>query len=172
MPAFTFVSKFHDLALTYLGIIEPNNGRMLWEVELRHNGQLVTNQYLGSWPTVTIGSHNETESPDGRFFFIPTESGGIVLAAEQNFEGTHISCKGQGAISFIGNFYQGDWLVIVHSNELIMFDLCVMKQRSLDFPSVNLEWAGFVDDQHLRLSYREPGSQELQKMLVALQEVK
>lgn len=166
MPAYTFNAKLHDLALTYLGIIEPNNGRMLWEVELRINGQLVTEKYLGSWPTVTIGSHNETESPDGRFFFIPTESGGVVIDAAQNFKPSHISCKGQGAASFIGNVYDGNWLIIVHRNEVIMFDLLMMQQHSLDFPSVSVQWAVPVDDQHLRITYRNSGSLEDKEMIV------
>ncbi|WP_460585862.1 hypothetical protein [Hymenobacter arcticus] len=166
MSAFTFKSKFHDLELTYLGIIEPNNGRMLWEVELRINGQLVTEKYLGSWPTVTIGSHNETESPDGRFFFIPTESGGVVIDAAQDFKRMHISCKGQGAASFIGNVYDGNWLIIVHRNEVIMFDLLVLQQHSLDFPSVSVWWVVPVDDQQLRIIYRDSGSIENKEMIV------
>lgn len=167
MPAYTFKAKLHDLALTYLGIIEPNNGRMLWEVELRIDGQLVTEKHLGSWPTVTIGSHNETESLDGRFFFIPTESGGVVIDAAQDFKPTYISCKGQGASSFMGNAYDGNWLLIVHRNEVIMFDLVAMQQRSLDFPSVSVSWAVLVNDQQLRISYRDPGSREDKEMLVA-----
>lgn len=166
MPASTLKSKFHDLALTYLGIIEPNNGRMLWEVELRINGQLVTGKYLGSWPTVTIGSHNETESPDGRFFFIPTESGGVVIDAAQDFKGMYISCKGQGATSFVGNVYDDDWLIIVHRNEVILFDLRTFQQRSLDFPLVSVWWVVPVDDQQLRIIYRDPGSIENKEMII------
>jgi hypothetical protein len=166
MPPYTFKSKFHDLALTYLGIIEPNNGRMLWEVELMINGQLVTGKYLGSLPTVTIGNHNETESPDGHFFFIPTESGGVVIDAKQDFKPIYISCKGQGASSFIGNVYDGNWLIIVHRNEVIMFNLLTLQQHSLDFPEVSVWWAVPVDDQHLRITYRDQGSIEDKEMIV------
>ncbi|MDJ0367434.1 hypothetical protein QMK33_19980 [Hymenobacter sp. H14-R3] len=162
-------SKLHAVDLTYLGIIEPNNGRMLWDVELRIKDQLVTEKYLGSWPTVTIGNHNESESPDGRFFFIPTESGGVVIDAEQDFKPNHISCKGQGASSFIGNFYDDNWLIIVHRNEVILFDLLTLQQHSLDFPSVSVWWAVSVDDQHLRITYREPGGKEDKEMVVSKQ---
>jgi hypothetical protein len=163
---YSIKSAFHDIELIQYGVVEPNNGRMLWEVDLKVNGQVVTKKYFGDWPHTTIGNRYTAESPDGRFFFVSREGGGFVLDAERNFKALNITYRGLSASTFQGNRYDGDWLLIVHRNELITFNLLTGKQHSLDFPQVSVHWVSPVDDQQLRIIYSEPGSIRRKSMLV------
>ncbi|RZK28125.1 MAG: hypothetical protein EOO63_11940 [Hymenobacter sp.] len=159
-------SAFHDIELIHYGVVEPNNGRMLWEVDLKINGQLVTKEYFGDWPYTTIGNRYAAESPDGRFFFVSSEGGGFVLDAQRNFKVLGITYRGLSAATFQGNLYDGDWLIIVHRNEVIMFNLLTGKQHSLDFPQVRVHWVSPLNDQQLRIIYSDPGSFRRKSMVV------
>ena len=159
-------SAFHDIELIQHGVVEPNNGRMLWEVDLKINGQLVTEKYFGNWLYTTMGDRYTAESPDGRFFFISREGGGLVLDAQRNFKALGIAYRGLSASTFQGNRYDGDWLIIVHRNEVIMFDLLEGKQYSLDFPLVSVHWVSPIDDQQLRIIYTDKDSVRRKSMVV------
>ena len=146
-------SDFHDIVLIQYGVIEPNNGRMLWEVDLKINGELVTEKYFGNYPHTDIGQHNQPDSPDGRYFFIAREGGGFVLDTQRDFAAIYIRCKGQSASSFRGNLYFGKWLILVHNHEVILFDQLTQTQSSLDFPDKYILWVNPVSEHELEISY-------------------
>ncbi|UOQ54779.1 hypothetical protein [Hymenobacter cellulosivorans] len=161
-------SKFHDIELIHYGCVEPNNGRMLWEVDLKINGELVTKKYFGGWNYTDMAEKYEPDSPDGRFFFIPEEGGGFVLDTLHNFQPIGISCQGPSAATFRGNVYSEKYLFLVHTREVILFDLTTLTQRRLAFPELSIRWIRPLDATRFELLYRDSDTRQETTRLVVL----
>ncbi|PJJ58610.1 hypothetical protein [Hymenobacter chitinivorans] len=161
-------SKFHDIELIHYGCVEPNNGRMLWEVDLKINGELVTEKYFGGWPRTDMPDKYEPDSPDGRFFFIAEEGGGFVLDTHHDFKAIGFSCLGPSAATFRGNIYSDRYLFLVHYHEVILFDLTTLTQRSLAFPDLGVRWIRLLDDSRFEILYQDPETRQQAARLVVL----
>lgn len=164
----SITSKFHDIELIQYGVVEPHNGRMLWEVDLKINGQLVTENYFGGWKYTDMAEPYEPDSPDGRYFFVPAEGGGFVLDTQQNFKSTGIRCKGPSAATFKGNLYFNNLLILVHRNEVILFDLPTQTQTSLNFPACSVLWVKPLIESQVEVIYTTSTLTNKTSMLVVI----
>ncbi|MGI4874511.1 MAG: hypothetical protein ACRYFX_25420 [Janthinobacterium lividum] len=161
-------SAFHDIELIRLGWAEPNNGRLLWEVDLKINGQVVTERYFGTWHYTDIGEKYAADSPDGRYFFVPREDVSFVIDTLHDFAPIGISCKGPSASTFRGNFYFDKWLILVHFHEIILFDLLTQQQHSLDFPNLTIWWATPLNAHQLEVSYTEKAASDRASLIITI----
>jgi|GEM_PF-6050188 len=149
-------SRFHNIELIQHHWDEPNNGRMLWVVDLRINDLLVTERYFGSWNRTDVAEKYEPDSPDGRYFFVPAEGGGFVLDTLHDFAAIYFRCKGLSAATFLGNVYSNDWLFLVHRHEIILFNLRTQTQTALDFSHLSIRWAKPLGPNQLEITVAEP----------------
>ena len=161
-------SKFHNIELIEYGVVEPNNGRMLYEVELKINDEVVTERYFDkSWPYINMYSAYEPDSPDGRFFFVPKESGGFVLDALHNFSVIGLPGKALSAAKYIGNTYFGNRLFLVYRDEIAVLDLGSLEAATHDFSHHAVTWVRPIDEHRFEVCYVEAGTREEKSLPVA-----
>jgi hypothetical protein len=152
-------SKFHDIELIEYGVVEPNNGRMLSEVDLKINGAVVTARYFSaSWHHVHLYEKYEPDSPDGRFFFVPKEGGGFLLDTHHDFMVIGLPYKALSAASYIGNAYFADRLFLVYRDEVVVFHLVTQKPTIQAFPRHRVKWVKPINTHQFELSYYEAGT--------------
>lgn len=164
----TTKSKFHDIELIEYGIVEPNNGRMLCEVDLKINGELVTENYFQSnWHHIHLYHKYEADSPDGRFFFVPGEGGGFLLDALNNFSVVGLPYKALSAASYIGNAYFNDRLFLIYQDEVVVFHLPTRESIIHAFHHQRVKWVEPIDAQQFKLSYYDQGSWEEKSQVIA-----
>lgn len=165
---YSIKSKFHDIELLQHGCVEPNNGRMLWEVDLKINGELVTNKYFGGWNYTDMADKYTPDSPDGRFFFVPAESVSFVIDTQHDYKATGITCQGPSASTFRGNLYSEHYLFLVHYHEVILFDLRTLTQKTLPFPDLSIRWIRLLDAYQIEVIYQDHATRQDVSLLVAL----
>lgn len=160
-------SKFHAIELIEYGWVEPNNGRMLNEVDLKINGEIVTDRYFSrGWNHTVILSHYEPDSPDGRYFFVPMESGGILLNTQNNFSVVELGSNSMTASTSIGNTYFNDRIFVVYRDEVVVKHLLTLEQTIYDFSDIRVGWVRPIDEQEFELRYSDKGSWEEKKRLI------
>jgi hypothetical protein len=160
-------SKFHEIELIEYGWVEPNNGRMLNEVDLKINGKLVTDRYFSwGWNHTVMMSHYEPDSPDGRFFFVPKESGGILLDTQNDFSVIGIGSHSLTAATSIGNTYFNDRIFVVYRDEVVVKHLLTMEETIYDFGDIRVGWVRPIDEQQFELIYSDEGSWEEKKRVI------
>lgn len=163
-------SKFHNIELIEYGVIEPNNGRMLYEVDLKINDELVTDRFFDkNWCHINMYSTYEPDSPDGRFFFVPKESGGFLLDTLNNFSVIGLPNKALSAAKFIGNAYFNERLFLVYRDEVVVLNLLTFKETIHHFPNQTVKWVNPVDAQRFELRYCESGSREEKSLFMAFE---
>ncbi|HEX8327085.1 MAG TPA: hypothetical protein VF629_06070 [Hymenobacter sp.] len=163
-------SKFHDIELIEYGVVEPNNGRMLSEVDLKINGEVVTERYFSdNWHHIHLYSTYEPDSPDGRFFFVPKEGGGFLLDTFNNFSVIGLPYKALSAASYIGNAYFNGRLFLVYRDEIAVIDLITQKSTVHELPHQRVKWVKPVDAQQFEVCYYETGSWVEKSLSMALE---
>lgn len=166
----TTKSKFHDIELIEYGVVEPNNGRMLNEIDLKINGELVTQRYFSdNWHHIHLYKEYEPDSPDGRFFFVPKEGGGFLLDTLNNFSVIGLPYKALSAASYIGNAYFNERLFLVYRDEVVVTHLLTQKSTVHEFLHQRVKWVEPIDAQQFKVCYYESGSWEEKSLLVAFE---
>ncbi|MFN0200602.1 MAG: hypothetical protein ACKVTZ_03735 [Bacteroidia bacterium] len=119
----TFTSQFADIKLILTGWDEPNNGRMLHTADLYIQGELRNQEYFGEWNRLDENlSQYEMDSKEGKFVYIPAEGGGFLIDT-LTFEKIALPDKGLSTLTFVKNEFTEHHLLLVHTDEVIRFDL-------------------------------------------------
>lgn len=163
-------SKFHDIELIEYGVVEPNNGRMLYEVDLKINGEVVTDRYFDrNWRHTHLYNVYEPDSPDGRFFFVPKEGGGFLLDTLNNFAVIGLPYKALSAAKFIGNAYFNERLFLVYRDEIVVFELLTKKKTVHELPHQSVQWVKPIDAQQFEVRYLDGNSREEKVLAIAFE---
>ena len=161
-------SKFHDIELIEYGVVEPNNGRMLYEVDLKINGEVVTERYFSDhWHHIHLYSKYEPDSPDGRFFFVPKEGGGFLLDTLNDFAAIGLPYKALSAASYIGNVYFNERLFLVYRDEVMVTHLTTQESIVHKFSHQQVKWVNPIDAQQFEVCYYEAGSRAEKSLVLA-----
>ncbi len=118
---YTAKTESNIFALELLKGVEPNYGRLVWEVALSINGRDVTSNYF-RWENYV---HYDLErynplSPDQKYFFIPDESQSFVILTSSSRK---IQLPRGESGHFIGNSYYGNYLLCVYTQEVVLINL-------------------------------------------------
>ncbi|MCS3871170.1 hypothetical protein J3D55_004086 [Chryseobacterium ginsenosidimutans] len=100
LPEFTFLTEKGILKLKCIDIVEPNNGRVLYKVDLFLDDKNLTKEYFGDWNYMNFYL-NQYSPTNNEWIYIPKESNHflIKISTLEKIE-TTLSC-------FIcGYFYQ------------------------------------------------------------------
>ncbi|MBK6525670.1 MAG: hypothetical protein IPG07_09015 [Crocinitomicaceae bacterium] len=68
------------------------------------------------------------DSVDGKFIFIPEESGGVLIEMSR-LEKIKLPYKGISTVTFRGNSFTDSMLLLNHTDQVIQFDLVDLKER-------------------------------------------
>lgn len=118
-----FESKFHDIKLVITGTDEPNNGRMLWMADIYINGKLQTEKYFGNWNRLNWNLDSYVmDSIDGRYIFIPAESGGFLIDTT-SLEKVNLPYKKLSTITFLKNEFSDNTLLLSYTDEVVRIEL-------------------------------------------------
>jgi hypothetical protein len=148
-------SHFHDIEIQLTGWDEPNNGRTLRIANLIINGKNENAKYFDDWNRLNEKLDKVIiDSVDKRYVYIPAESGGFLIDTT-NFNKIQLPYKRTSTLTFIGNFFLADALVLVYTDELLVFNTVDGTPAHYKFPAGNLIWAESAEDGELVVAYTD-----------------
>lgn len=157
----TFSSKYHDIRIESTDWDEPNNGRMLRIADLIINGENANKKYFQDWNRLDQRLEKYTiDSNDGKFVFIPSESGGILINT-LTLEKLNLPYKGISTITFLGNSFHDNLLFLIHFDEIIIFNLLNNISTRIHFPNENINWAELNDNKDILVTYYDKETKTL-----------
>jgi len=126
-------SNFHHIAISLTGLDEPNNGRILHIADIVINGRIQNSQYFDNWNRLDERLDKLVfDSPGKDFVFIPAEAGGFLINT-LTLEKVALPYKKLSTFTFIGNCFINSLLIIVHIDELIIFNTVSEVSARFDF---------------------------------------
>jgi hypothetical protein len=154
-------SQFHDIEIQLTGWDEPNNGRTLRIANLIINGKNENAKYFDDWNRLN-GKLDKViiDSVDKRYVYIPAESGGFLIDTT-NFNKIQLPYKSLSTLTFTGNFFLPDALVLIYTDELVVFDIAGRTPVHYKFPAGNLIWAQSAEDGELVVAYTDPETKNM-----------
>lgn len=159
----TFASKHHDIKIELAGWDEPNNGRMLHIADLFINGGNVNKTYFKDWNRLDQRLEKYTmDSEDAKFIFVPSESGGFLINVP-GLEQIKLPYKGLSTVTFLGNSFNDNLLLLIHSDEIIIFNLLNHVSTRVCFPEENIRWAELNEKQDLLVTYYDKNSHTIKQ---------
>jgi|SRR6187402_794148 len=151
----TIKLHFHDIVLELTGWDEPNNGRLLRIADLKINGKLENDKYFENWNRLDQQLDKLTlDAPDRMYVYIPSESGGFLIDTT-TFDKIVLPYKRLSTLTFIGNFFINDFLVLVYRDELTVFNITVRSAKHYKFPAANLIWSESDINEDLLVTYTD-----------------
>lgn len=162
---YNFGTAKGNLILNLLSTVEPNNGRMLYEVALLLDDKDVTATYFENWPHINFNLNNYNPmSADGNWIYIPKE-GDHFLINSQTLDKSILPYLSFSAASFIGNYFIDSFLIILSYDEVIQKDLITKTTKNIKKPSDNLYFLSiqFENNDSAILTLGD-GSQKLVKL--------
>lgn len=153
------VSKFHDIVVKLNGWDEPNNGRMLHVANIFVNGLLENEKYFGDWNRLDANLDRVTfDSPDGRFVYVPAESGGFLIATS-DLKKIKLPYKRISTVTFLGNYFWNNMLIMVHTDEITLFNTANGISSIINFPANNVVWSEISSTNDLLVTHRNSTTQ-------------
>ncbi|MBN8693009.1 MAG: hypothetical protein J0L69_07410 [Bacteroidetes bacterium] len=149
------------LSLILLSSVEPNNGRMLYEVSLMLDDKDVTATYFENWPHINFNLNNYNPmSADGNWIYIPKE-GDHFLINSQTLDKSILPYLSFSAATFIGNYFIDNSLIVLSYDEVIQKDLINKTTKKIKKPSNNLSFQSiqFENNNTAKLMFSD-GSQK------------
>lgn len=121
---FPKVSKDGKLQVQALGLVEPNNGRMLWEVEVFYE-EVNLNEFIfpKGWSYLNFNLTGWVlEDEKSHFFYIPVETQSILINAK-TLAIYKLSVQSLSTAGFEGNYFKDGFLVEIYEDVKIMTNL-------------------------------------------------
>ncbi len=164
----TLASKHHDIKIELTGWDEPNNGRMLHIADIFINGKNANEKYFKDWNRLDQRLEKYTmDSGDGKFVFIPSESGGFLING-LTYEQIELPYKGISTVTFLGNSFYNNLLLLIHFDEIIIFNLLNHVSTRIHFPEENINWAELNDKEDLLITYYNKDTRSQKKEIFDL----
>ena len=149
-------SQFHDITLELTGRDEPNNGRDLHTCDLRINGKLENFKYFDDWNRLNLQLDKLAfDSVDGRYVYVPAESGGFLIDTT-TFSKVQLPYKSLSTLTFKGNLFSKDILVIIYSDEIMVFNTSQATSTQFKFPAGNVIWCETDENDELLVTFIDP----------------
>ncbi|MEM6321689.1 MAG: hypothetical protein AAF960_28780 [Bacteroidota bacterium] len=121
------ISKSGDLRLKNLTYSEPNNGRMLWRMDVYHQDQNINSQLFSEgWNHLNFSIEQlMLEDEKKQYLYVPAEGDTFIIRKADNklFRLPYVGTAGN---SYVGNVFVGKKLVEVYSHQLKLTNLRTM----------------------------------------------
>ena len=130
------------LRVRFVSWAEPNNGRMLWKVDITFRGASINPQvFEGDWPYFNQAvDHWRLEDEAQRFFYLPVE-GRSKLIRREDFKVIALPWQPASNMRFEGNRFEHGKLLEIFNDQLVLTDLRTLQSRTLT-PAIE----GYITD--------------------------
>ena len=118
------ISADEKLEVKFLGTIEPNNGRMLWKVEVFFQNKNINNLIFGeNWNVFNFELDKWViEDEKNRFYYLPIE-GISILIDTKTLKIHYLPNQPLSTIYFKGNIFEDDFLIEKYDDIIVKTDL-------------------------------------------------
>lgn len=121
LPEFKILTQKGVLLLKCIDSVEPNNGRMLYKVNLFLDDKNITEEYFDSWNYIAFYLNQYSPSND-EWIYIPKE-GQHFLVKISSLEKISLPEVPLFAASFIKNIFVDHYLIVLCNNQIICKNL-------------------------------------------------
>lgn len=120
MPS-KMISSNGRMQIEFKGWAEPNNGRMLWKVDVFFDNQLINDKvFKNGWNYLNEKINQlDLEDDSNLHYFIPSE-GNSRLIVSNTMKVIDLHYKGVSTSKFIGNQFTFNRLLVIYSDQLII----------------------------------------------------
>lgn len=120
----TFKAQTIGFELKITNYDEPNNGRELWVADLIVHGKQANHLFKHAWNRLNFRLDNyQMSDANQQFMFIPAEGNAFLLNIHQTNKPIYLPYKPLSTLQFVGNFFQSDYLVLLYTDEIVLFHL-------------------------------------------------
>lgn len=125
------VSNDQRLQIIFLDSREPNNGRMLWEVEVRLDSKPINNLlFKDKWNYINFQTESLQISDGGnQFYYIPVEESAKLICSS-NGEVKQLKYQPTSTSKFKGNKFSDSQLMEIFDDEITLTNLGSFKVSS------------------------------------------
>lgn len=119
------VSADNKLKIEFIGWDEPNNGRMLWVVNVLYTDRYINEVIFhnSGWNKINYQTDKWTiNDEEDKFYYIPVE-GISKLIVKQDFRIVDLPNQSLSTVRFIGNTFIGKNLIEVFRDQIVITDL-------------------------------------------------
>jgi hypothetical protein len=120
-------SKFSadkKLEIKFLGVEEPNNGRMLWKVEVFYQNESINDLIFDkNWNVFNFELDNWIiQDSKNRYYYLPIETNSVLIDTK-TFKIHRLPYEGLSTIRFKGNEFEEDCLIESYDDRVVKTDL-------------------------------------------------
>jgi len=147
-------SAFNNrVSLVLLNADEPNNGRMLWGVELLVDSEELGSKLTDFWNYISYSLERfEFQSPNEKFIFVPFEKYGYLLELNNESINHYKLLKGDSWFKF--NVFSNDFLAIFYHGSAYTVNLLSKEIKTIKIgKDVDIIEALFFNDNQLEITY-------------------
>jgi hypothetical protein len=132
----TKTSSDHRLTVDFIHLDEPNNGRMLWKVEVKLDNKSIDHLlFSNNWHYINFEIDHWTLHDDAcEFFYIPAE-GTSKLLVKNSLLVISLPYQPISTITFWGNLFFEDKLIEIYQNLMVITDLIHFKSTIKNYSS-------------------------------------
>jgi hypothetical protein len=136
LPEFTFLTEKGILKLKCTDIVEPNNGRMLYKVDLFLDDKNLTKEYFDDWNYINFYL-NQYSPTNNEWIYIPKESNHFLIKIS-TLEKIELPYLALSAVTFIKNIFINDYLIVLCSDQIIFKNLINETVRKMEKDEKNI----------------------------------
>ncbi|MGK0388150.1 MAG: hypothetical protein ACI94Y_000878 [Maribacter sp.] len=137
MEKLPLLSSDERLLITFLSYKEPNPGRMLWEVEVRLDDEIINEVLFGErWNVINFETKDLEISNNQSFYYIPIESSAKLI--DSNKELIKLKYQNISTARFKGNKFSEDYLMEIFNDEISLTHLSTFQNST--FKTQKGEW--------------------------------
>jgi len=124
------ISSDKNLIVDFIDCIEPNNGRMLWQVNVNYKSQIINSKlFQNNWNCFNFEIKNwKMNDSSNKFYFLPIE-GNSKLIIQDSFKIIKLPYQSVSTVRFLGNKFVGTNLIEVYDDQLVITDLLKLTSR-------------------------------------------
>ncbi len=146
-----------ELEVHFVGVDEPNNGRMLWKLKVKYKGKTINRLLFGgNWHYINFEIKEwQLEDEETGICYIPVEARARLIVPP-NPKIIELNQCGLSTIKFIGNRFAYGQLMEIFSDKIVVTDL--KKFRSQTFRLEQNQYiknAQWIDGNTIDVAYLE-----------------
>ncbi len=119
-----FKVQSFDFELQIIDYDEPNNGRALWIANIVIKKEIHNQFFKHRWNRLnfSLDSYQICDEKE-KYIFVPAEAHAFLLPTQAPYTPIYLPYKALSTLSFIGNFFQHDYLIVLYTDGILLFNL-------------------------------------------------
>ena len=155
------ISSNGELEIQFVTSKEPNNGRMLWVVDVILNKININDKIFGNKWNCLNYDLTLWELENSNYYYLPRESKAIILKKD-SVETIELKYQNVSTIRFEGNIFHKHWLIEIFKDSIELTNLLTLRNRKIEWiKKGNLKSIEIDKSENLKINYKNMALNEI-----------